>query len=88
MAAQDAFVTELNKSGKFQVLDREKVQELMQAKHVTISGDLNAATAVKLGKLLGVRYLLTGAVTNYGVVSPGPAGGPPSVFAKGLLSRP
>ena len=74
-AAQDAFVSELNKTGKFQVLDRQKVDALMQARGLTISGDLNAATAVRLGKLLGARYLLTGAVTEYGAVAAGAKSG-------------
>ena len=66
-AAQDVFVTELVKSGKFRVVEREQLQALMQEKNLTLSGDLDPATAVRVGKLLGVNYLLTGAVTEYGV---------------------
>src|SRR6185436_12447551 len=65
-AAQDVFVTELVKSGKFRVVEREQLQALMQEKNLTLSGDVDPATAVKVGKLLGVNYLLTGAVTEYG----------------------
>lgn len=66
-AAQDVFVTELVKSGKFRVVEREQLQALMQEKNLTLSGDLDPSTAVKVGKLLGVNYLLTGSVTEYGV---------------------
>jgi curli biogenesis system outer membrane secretion channel CsgG len=66
-AAQDVFVTELVKSGKFRVVEREQLQALMQEKNLTLSGDLDPSTAVRVGKLLGVNYLLTGAVTEYGV---------------------
>jgi len=66
-AAQDVFVTELVKSGKFRVVEREQLEALMQEKHLTLSGDVDPKTAVKIGKLLGVNYLLTGSVTEYGV---------------------
>jgi curli biogenesis system outer membrane secretion channel CsgG len=70
-AAQDVFVTELVKSGKFRVVEREQLQALMEEKSLTLSGDVDPATAVKVGKLLGVNYLLTGAVTEYGVTDKG-----------------
>jgi curli biogenesis system outer membrane secretion channel CsgG len=39
----------------------------MKKKNLTLSGDVDPATAVRVGKLLGVNYILTGAVTEYGV---------------------
>jgi curli biogenesis system outer membrane secretion channel CsgG len=66
-AAQDVFVTELFKSGRFRVIEREQLDALMQEKNLTLSGDVDPATAVKVGKLLGVNYILTGSVTEYGV---------------------
>lgn len=66
-AAQDVFVTELVKSGKFRVVEREQLAALMEEKNLTLSGDVDPSTAVRVGKLLGVNYLLTGAVTEYGV---------------------
>ena len=65
-AAQDVFVTELVKSGRFRVVEREQLQALMQEKNLALSGDIDPKTAVRAGKLLGVDYLLTGAVTEYG----------------------
>jgi len=65
-AAQDVFVTELVKSGKFAVIERERIAAIMQEKGLTLSGDVSAATAMQIGKLLGVQYMLTGAVTEYG----------------------
>jgi curli biogenesis system outer membrane secretion channel CsgG len=73
-AAQDVFVTELVKSGKFRVVEREQLEALMQEKNLTLSGDVDPKTAVKVGKLLGVNYLLTGAVTEYGVTDKGAHG--------------
>ena len=65
-AAQDVFVTELVKSGKFRVIDREQLEALMKEKNLSLEGDIDPATAVKAGKLLGCQYFLTGAVTEYG----------------------
>ena len=82
-AMQDVFVTELVKSGKFRVIDREQLAALMQEKNMSVAGDIDPKTAVKAGKLLGVQYFLTGAVTT-GAASPG-AGG--SVGTTGSSSR-
>jgi len=78
-AAQDVFVTELVKSGRFRVVEREQLEALMTEKNLALSGDIDPKTAVRAGKLLGVDYLLTGAVTEYGstdtsVDTPGVAG--------------
>ena len=66
LAAQDVFVTELVKSRKFVVIEREKINAIMQEKGLTLSGDVDAKTAMRIGKLLGVNYMLTGALTEYG----------------------
>jgi len=73
-AAQDVFVTELFKSGKFRVVEREQLEALMREKGLTLSGDVDPSTAVRVGKLLGVNYLLTGSVTEYGNTSVGGGG--------------
>ena len=74
-AAQDVFVTELVKSGKFRVVEREQLEALMKEKNLSLSGDVDPSSAVKIGKLLGVNYLLTGAVTEYGAEETGAHGG-------------
>src|SRR3954454_14259427 len=78
-AAQDVFVTELVKSGKFRVVEREQLEALMQEKNLSQSGDVDPKTAIRIGKLLGVNYLLTGAVTEYGTTDVSGGGG--GVFA-------
>ena len=65
-AMQDVFVTELVKSGKFSVVEREQLEALLKKNNLALSGDVDPSTAVKVGKLLGVNYLLTGAVTESG----------------------
>jgi curli biogenesis system outer membrane secretion channel CsgG len=66
-AAQDVFVTELVKSGKFRVVEREQINAILQEKGLVLSGDVNASTAMQIGQLLGAEYLLAGAVTEYGI---------------------
>ena len=78
-AAQDVFVTELVKSGKFRVVEREQLEALMQEKNLSLSGDVDPKTAIRAGKLLGVNYILTGAVTEYGTTDVSGGGG--GVFA-------
>jgi curli biogenesis system outer membrane secretion channel CsgG len=65
-AAQDVFITELVKSGKFRVVERERIAAIMQEKGLNLSGDVDPSTAMQIGKLLGAEYLLAGAVTEYG----------------------
>jgi len=65
-AMQDVFVTELVKSQRFRVIEREQLAALMQEKSLSLSGDIDPATAVRAGKLLGVKYFLTGSITEYG----------------------
>jgi hypothetical protein len=60
------FVTELVKQEKYRVIEREQLQAIMAEKHLTLSGDLDPKTAMKVGKLLGVEYIIAGALTELG----------------------
>ena len=73
-AAQDIFVTELVKSRKFTVIEREKINAIMQEKGLTVNGDIDPKTAMQIGKLLGCNYMLTGALTEYGNTDTGAHG--------------
>jgi curli biogenesis system outer membrane secretion channel CsgG len=74
-AAQDVFVTEVVGSGKFKVVEREQMEAVIKSKleeaNLTFGQNVNTPTAVKLGKALGVKYLLTGTVTEYGATDKG-----------------
>ena len=69
--AQDMLVTELVKSGKYRVIEREQLAAIMQEKGLSLSGDIDPRTAVKIGKMLGVEYLIAGSVTELGVTDRG-----------------
>jgi curli biogenesis system outer membrane secretion channel CsgG len=64
--AQDMFVTELVGTKKYRVIDREQLAAIMREKNLSLSGDIDPKTAVKFGKMLGVEYLITGALTELG----------------------
>jgi curli biogenesis system outer membrane secretion channel CsgG len=66
-AAADTLVTELVKSGKFSVIEREKLNLVLQEHQLSASGAVSSKTAVELGKLLGVQLIVTGSVSEFGV---------------------
>jgi len=68
---QDMFVTELVKRGAYRVIEREQLKAIMQEKGLALSGDLDPKTAMKVGKLLGVEYIITGALTELGAQKSG-----------------
>src|ERR1019366_3441859 len=70
-AAHDMMVTALVKGEAFRVIDRERLQALMQEKNLSLSGDVDPKTAVRVGKMLGVEYLILGAITEFGVTNSG-----------------
>ncbi len=69
--AQDMLVTELVKTGRYRVIEREQLAAIMQEKNLSLSGDIDPRTAVKIGKMLGVEYLIAGAVTELGTTDRG-----------------
>jgi curli biogenesis system outer membrane secretion channel CsgG len=66
LQAQDMFVTELVGTKKYRVIDREQLQAVMREKGLSLSGDIDPKTAIQFGKMLGVEYLITGALTELG----------------------
>ena len=66
-AAADVFVTELLQSGKFSVIEREKLNAVLAEQGLGASGAVTPQTAAQIGRLLGVQYILTGSVTQFSV---------------------
>lgn len=60
------FETALVKSHRFKVVDRKKLEHVMREKNMAKSGDVQA-NAASFGKVLGVEYLITGSVTEFGI---------------------
>ena len=81
--ASDMLSTELVKTGAFRVMERDKIAAVMKEQNFGQSGRVDSATAVRLGKILGVKYIITGAVTEYGQSRSGGGGGGVNVGKKG-----
>lgn len=69
--ATDILITELTKSGKFIVVERDKMDKLMDEQKLGQSGAINPATAAQVGKILGLNAIVTGSVSQFGVKSEG-----------------
>lgn len=65
-SATDIIITELQKTGQFIIVEREKVQAIMDEQRFSNSDAAEPATAVKLGRLLGASAIVTGSVSQFG----------------------
>jgi len=63
----DSLTTALVKSGKFTVIEREKLQTILNEQQLGQSGAITAQSAAKVGQLLGAQYIITGSVTEFGI---------------------
>jgi curli biogenesis system outer membrane secretion channel CsgG len=63
----DMITTALTKSGKYMVLERAKLKKIFDEQSLGASGAVTEKSAAKIGQLIGVQYLVTGSVTEFGV---------------------
>ncbi len=63
----DMFVTALVKSNKFTVVEREQITKVREEQKLGMSGDVTAQSAAKVGQIVGVGYIITGSVSEFGV---------------------
>lgn len=56
---------ELSSSGDFRVVERQKLQNVMEEQNLGASGRVAPGTGAKIGKITGAQYLITGTVTSY-----------------------
>lgn len=62
----DLFVTELHKTGKYTIIERAAVDELVKEVDFGKSGYVDQKTAVRKGNIKGVEFYFFGKVTNFG----------------------
>ena len=64
----DLLVDELVNDGSFRVIERKKLDTVLAEQDFAQSdrADPSAAKLSKLGKVLGVRYIITGSITKFG----------------------
>jgi curli biogenesis system outer membrane secretion channel CsgG len=73
--ASDMLITALVKTKKYRVYERNRLKSIMKEQKLQMSGAVDMSTAVQIGKLVGAKYIITGAVTEYGVAKSGAHGG-------------
>ncbi len=62
----DMLVTELVKTGKFQVIERKELDEVLKEQGLGMSGAVTPQSAAQVGKLLGVELIVLGSVSEFG----------------------
>lgn len=62
----DLFTTELQKTGKYKIIERAQIGEITDEVDFGKSGYVDQKTAVKKGHILGVQYYFLAKVTNFG----------------------
>ncbi|MEA1964465.1 MAG: CsgG/HfaB family protein [Candidatus Aerophobetes bacterium] len=63
----DMLVTDLVNTGKFSVVERERLEEILQEQQLGVEGITSAATAAKVGRVLGVQLFVFGSVTEFNI---------------------
>src|SRR5262249_61639574 len=56
---------ELSSSGAFHVVERQKMQNVLEEQNLAVSGRVAPGTGAKIGKLTGAKYLITGTVSAF-----------------------
>ncbi|MFN0118361.1 MAG: CsgG/HfaB family protein [Elusimicrobiota bacterium] len=69
--ATDILITELTKSGKFIVVERSKLDKIMEEQKFGQSGAVDPGTAAQIGKILGLNAIVTGSVSQFGLKKEG-----------------
>jgi len=64
-AAADILGTILQKTGRFIIIPQQDVASILDQQAMGASGAVNPATAAKIGKILGLNAMVTGAITAY-----------------------
>lgn len=66
---------ELASTEKFRLVERSKLNSVLEEQELGASGRVDRSTAAKIGKLTGAQYLVMGTVTSYDEQSRGTGGG-------------
>ncbi len=62
----DMLVTQLVKSGKFMVIERQELSKILEEQGLGLSGAVTPQSAAQVGKLLGVELMVMGSVSEFG----------------------
>jgi len=64
-AAADILGTILQKTKRFIIIPQQDIASILEQQSMGASGAINPATAAKMGKILGLNAIVTGAITAY-----------------------
>lgn len=56
---------ELSSTGSFRVVERAKLEKVLEEQNLAASGRVKGGTGAKMGELTGAQYLVMGTVTSY-----------------------
>lgn len=70
-SASDILITELTKTGKFIMVEREKLNKLLQEQKLGMSGVVDPNTAAAVGRMLGLDAIITGSISQFGTKTMG-----------------
>jgi Uncharacterized protein involved in formation of curli polymers len=57
---QETLIADMAANGKIRLVDRERIQRVLDEQHLSKSGAVDPATAVRVGKILGAQYAIYG----------------------------
>ncbi|UCH10023.1 MAG: hypothetical protein JSU61_12585 [Fidelibacterota bacterium] len=60
----DLLVTSLVKSGRFDVVERSQIQQVMMEQDLGLTGAMDESTAAEVGQILGAEWVVLGTITS------------------------
>jgi curli biogenesis system outer membrane secretion channel CsgG len=63
----DMLVNSLVNTGAYSVIERSQIDAILAEQNLGASGLVDVSTAAKIGKILGVKYIILGSVTQFDV---------------------
>ncbi|HSV97072.1 MAG TPA: CsgG/HfaB family protein [Spirochaetota bacterium] len=64
-ALTDHFMTELIKSGRFSVVERQRLEEILKEHELGMTGLLKTSDAIQIGRLLQAPYIIIPSISNF-----------------------
>lgn len=61
----DLLTNKLVQRGTYSVIERQRIDAILQEQGLGLSGLVDPTTAAQIGKILGVRYVLIGSITRF-----------------------
>lgn len=63
----EELITRLFMTGKFEVIERQLLEKVLSEQNLSLTGLIDAGSAMEIGKLLGVDAIVSGTITDLGI---------------------